>query len=58
MYKYLGIFFSQSRSFLNAQKSDHIAEQAKKKKKKKAMDLLFCRINNLHLPIDLQFMQN
>ena len=46
-YKYLGIFFSQSRSFLNARK--HIAEQAKK-----AMHLLFCRINNLHLPIDLQ----
>ena len=46
-YKYLGIFFSQSRSFLNARK--HIAEQAKK-----AMRLLFCRINNLHLPIDLQ----
>lgn len=46
-YKYLGIFFSQSRSFLNARK--HIAEQAKK-----AMYLLFCRINNLHLPVDLQ----
>ncbi|MEW8548255.1 MAG: reverse transcriptase family protein [Candidatus Thiodiazotropha sp.] len=46
-YKYLGVFFSQSRSFLNARK--HIAEQAKK-----AMYLLFCRINNLELPIDLQ----
>ena len=45
--KYLGIVFSQSRSFINARK--HIAEQAKK-----AMYLLFCRINNLHLPIDLQ----
>ena len=48
-YKYLGIFFSKSRSFLNARK--HIAEQAKK-----AMHLLFCRINNLHLPIDLQLL--
>ena len=46
-YKYLGIYFSQSRSFLNARK--HIAEQAKK-----AMHFLFCRINNLNLPIDLQ----
>ena len=45
--KYLGIFLSQSRSFLNARK--HIAEQAKK-----ATHLLFCRINNMHLPIDLQ----
>ena len=46
-YKYLGIYFSQSRSFLNARK--HIAEQAKE-----AMHFLFCRINNLNLPIDLQ----
>ena len=46
-YKYLGIYFSQSRSFLNARK--HIVEQAKK-----AMYLLFFRINNLNLPIDLQ----
>ena len=46
-YKYLGVFFSQSRSFLNARK--HLAERAKK-----AMYLLFTRINNLHLPIDLQ----
>ena len=46
-YKYLGVYFSQSRSFLNARK--HIAEQAKK-----AMFLLYFRINNLNLPIDLQ----
>ena len=46
-YKYLGIFFSQTRSFLTARK--HIIEQARK-----AMYLLFCRIDNLNLPIDLQ----
>ena len=46
-YKYLGIYFSQSRSFLNARKHD--VEQAKK-----AMHLLYCRTNNLNLPIDLQ----
>ena len=46
-YKYLGIYFSQSRSFLNARK--HIVEQAKK-----AMHLLYCRTNNLNLPVDLQ----
>ena len=46
-YKYLGIYFSQSRSFLNARK--HIVEQAKK-----AMHLLYSRIYNLNLPIDLQ----
>ena len=46
-YKYLGIYFSQSRSFLNARK--HVVEQAKK-----AMHLLYSRINNLNLPIDLQ----
>ena len=48
-YKYLGIIFSQSRSFLNARK--HIVEQARK-----AMHLLFCRINNLYIPIDLQLL--
>ena len=48
-YKYLGIIFSQSRSFLNARK--HVVEQARK-----AMHLLFCRINNLYLPIDLQLL--
>ena len=46
-YKYLGVIFSGSRSFLNCRK--HIVEQAKK-----AMHLLFCRINNLYLPVDLQ----
>ena len=46
-YKYLGVYFSQTRSFLNARK--HFVEQAKK-----AMYLLFCRIKNLNLPIDLQ----
>lgn len=46
-YKYLGTFFSQSRSFLKARK--HIAEQAKK-----AMHLLQMRVKNLFLPVDLQ----
>ena len=46
-YKYLGVIFSKSGSFLNARK--HIVEQAKK-----AMHLLFVRSNNLDLPIDLQ----
>ena len=46
-YKYLGVYFSQSRSFLHARK--HTVEQAKK-----AMYLLYCRTNNLNLPIDLQ----
>ena len=46
-YKYLGTYFSQSRSFLNARK--HIVTQANK-----AMHLLSLRIRNLNLPIDLQ----
>ena len=46
-YKYLGIYFSKSGSFLSAKKN--IVEQAKK-----AMHLLFVRVNNLNLPIDLQ----
>ena len=46
-YKYLGVIFSKSGSFLNARK--HIAEQARK-----AMQLLFIRSNNLDLPLDLQ----
>lgn len=46
-YKYLGVLFSQSGSFLNARKL--IVQQAKK-----AMVLLFTRINNLELPLDLQ----
>ena len=46
-YKYLGVIFSKSGSFLNMRK--HIIEQANK-----AMYLLFFRANNLDLPIDLQ----
>ena len=46
-YKYLGVFFSSSGSFLNAKV--HLVEQAKK-----AMHLLYKRIFNLDLPIDLQ----
>lgn len=46
-YKNLGVLFSNSRSFLNCR--NRIVEQAKK-----AMYLLFCRINNFHLPVDLQ----
>lgn len=46
-YKYLGVIFSKSASFLNARK--HIAEQARK-----AMQLLLIRSNNLDLPLDLQ----
>ena len=46
-YKYLGVLFSQSGSFLRTRK--HITQQAKK-----AMFLLFTRINNLDIPIDLQ----
>ena len=46
-YKYLGIFFTQSGSFLNTRK--HIVQQAKKE-----MILLLTRINNLDIPIDLQ----
>ena len=41
-YKYLGDYFSQWHSFLNARK--HIVGQSKK-----AMHLLFCRIKNLNL---------
>ena len=46
-YKYLGVIFSKSGSFLKARK--HIAEQ-----ERKAMQLLFIRSNNLDLPLDLQ----
>ena len=46
-YKYLGIYFTKNGSFLNARK--HLAEQAHK-----ALHLLYTRINNLALPIDLQ----
>ena len=46
-YNYLGVLFTQSCSFLRARK--HIVQQAKK-----AMILLFTRINNLDIPVDLQ----
>ena len=46
-YKYLGVLFTQSCSFLHARK--HIVQQAKK-----AMILLFTRINKLDIPLDLQ----
>ena len=49
-YKYLGVVFSSTGSFLNTRK--HIAEQARK-----AMHLLFMCINNLSLPLDLQLKQ-
>ena len=46
-FKYLGVIFSKSRSFLKAIK--HNVDHAKK-----AMHLLYKRIRNLHIPIDLQ----
>ena len=46
-YKYLGTVFAKSGSFLTARK--HVAWQAHK-----ALFLLYTRINNLHLPIELQ----
>ena len=46
-YKYLGVLFYKSGSFLRAKQ--HIVEQAKK-----AMYLLFMRIHNLELPLDMQ----
>ena len=46
-YKYLGVLLSQNGSFLSARK--HVVQQAKK-----AMYLLFTRINNLDIPLDLQ----
>lgn len=46
-YKYLGTIFSKSGSFLTAR--THITEQARK-----ALYLLYARIENLDLPIDLQ----
>ena len=46
-YKYLGVVFSKSGSFLNARK--HLVEQYEK-----AMHLLFTRANNLDRPLDLQ----
>ena len=47
-YTYLRVYFSQSGSFLNARK--HIVQQAKK-----AMSLLFTRINNLDPPLDFKY---
>ena len=46
-FKYLGVVFSKNRSFFKAIK--HNVEQAKK-----AMHLLYKRIRNLHIPVDLQ----
>ncbi|MEW8548204.1 MAG: reverse transcriptase domain-containing protein, partial [Candidatus Thiodiazotropha sp.] len=46
-FKYLGVIFSKSRSFYKAMR--HNVDQAKK-----ALHLLYKRIRNLHLPIDLQ----
>ena len=46
-YKYLGSYLAQSGSFLTARK--HVAEHARK-----ALFLLYSRINNLNLPVDLQ----
>ncbi len=46
-YKYLGILFSLSGSFLNARKQ--VVSQASK-----AMNILYTRIYNLALPIDIQ----
>ena len=46
-FKYLGIYFSSSGSFLKCRK--HVIEQANK-----ALFQLFYKINNLNLPVDLQ----
>ena len=46
-FKYLGIIFTKNRSFYTAMK--HNIDQAKK-----AMNVLYKRIRNLNLPIDLQ----
>ena len=46
-FKYLGVTFSQSRSFYKSIKLN--VEKAKR-----ALHLLYKRINNLHIPIDLQ----
>lgn len=46
-YKYLGIFFSKTRTFFKARK--HLVDQARK-----AMHLLYKRIRKLNLPVDLQ----
>ena len=46
-YKYLGVLLSHSGSFLSARK--HVVQQAKK-----ALILLFTRINNLDIPLGFQ----
>lgn len=46
-FKYLGMYFSSSRSFLKARR--HALEQARK-----ALHVLNKRIRNLHLPLDIQ----
>lgn len=46
-YRYLGVLLSNNGSFLNARKSIY-------DKANKAMHLLYMRINNLDLPLDLQ----
>ena len=46
-YKYLGVVMSNNRRFLNASKNVY-------EKANKAMHLLYKRINNLNLPLDLQ----
>ena len=49
-FKYLGIIFTRNRSFYTVMK--HNIDQAKK-----AMHVLYKRIRNLNLPIDLQITQ-
>lgn len=46
-YKYLGVLFTSNGSFATTRK--HLIEQAKK-----AMHIMYMKINNLDLPIDLQ----
>ena len=46
-YQYLGVVMSNNGSFLNARKNVY-------EKANKAMHLLYKRINNLNLPLDLQ----
>ena len=48
IYKYLGTYFNRSGSFLTTRK--HLAQQARK-----ALFLIYKRVNNLNLPIDLIF---
>ena len=46
-FRYLGVYFSKTRTFYKAR--HHVVEQARK-----AMHLLYKRIRNFNLPIDLQ----